>query len=111
VATADSRGELGVFIIRPKLGNVFPTLLTGCPPGQPLATCGAGTDNLGQFVTADAFFADVPPGHPYFVFIQKLRELRLSAGFTGGRDGGQFRPDAPVSRGQALVTAVRGFLP
>ncbi len=48
---------------------------------------------------AVARFNDVPAGHPYFQFIEAL----AAAGITGGCGGGNYCPDAPVTRGQMAV--------
>lgn len=48
---------------------------------------------------AVATFGDVPSTHPFFQFIEAL----AASGITGGCGGGNFCPDAPVTRGQAAV--------
>jgi hypothetical protein len=45
---------------------------------------------------AGASFADVPPTHPFFRFIEALAR----SGITSGCGGGNFCPDAPITRGQ-----------
>jgi hypothetical protein len=44
-------------------------------------------------------FADVPTGHPFFQFVEALAK----SGITGGCGGGNFCPDAPLTRGQMAV--------
>jgi S-layer family protein len=46
-----------------------------------------------------ATFADVPPGHPFFRFVEAL----AASGITSGCGGGNFCPDAPLTRGQMAV--------
>lgn len=106
-------GEMAVLIVRTKMGNVFPTVLSGCPTDQPIGSCGAGVDNFGLFVGATPFFSDVSPTSPYFACVQKLRELRISTGTGGDRagTGASFRTDDPLTRGQLLAFMVRAFLP
>jgi hypothetical protein len=48
---------------------------------------------------AVATFADVPVGHQQFRFIEAL----FASGITAGCGGGNFCPDAPVTRGQMAV--------
>ena len=48
---------------------------------------------------AGATFADVPVGHPFHRFVEAL----YASGITGGCGGGNFCPDAPVTRGQMAV--------
>jgi hypothetical protein len=43
-----------------------------------------------------ATFLDVPTTHPFFQFVEAL----AASGVTGGCGGGNFCPDAPVTRGQ-----------
>jgi hypothetical protein len=46
-----------------------------------------------------ASFSDVPLGHPLHRFVEAL----VAAGITGGCGGGNYCPDAPLSRGQMAV--------
>ena len=48
---------------------------------------------------ASATFSDVPASDPRFRFVEAL----VRAGITGGCGGGQYCPDAPVTRGQMAV--------
>ena len=48
---------------------------------------------------AAATFADVPVGHSQRPFIEAL----VAAGITGGCGGGNYCPDAPLTRGQMAV--------
>lgn len=49
--------------------------------------------------TTTPYFSDVPVTHPFFKFIQKLRDL----GVTSGCSANRFCPDDPVTRGQMAV--------
>jgi hypothetical protein len=49
--------------------------------------------------SATATFADVPVGHPFHRFVEAL----YASGITGGCGGGNYCPDAPVTRGQMAV--------
>ena len=46
-----------------------------------------------------ATFNDVPTGHPFFQYVEAL----ASSGITAGCGGGNFCPDAPLTRGQMAV--------
>ena len=46
-----------------------------------------------------ATFADVPVGHPFHRFVEAL----ATSGITGGCGGGNYCPDAPLTRGQMAV--------
>lgn len=48
---------------------------------------------------ATATFDDVPTNHPFFQFIEALG----ASGITGGCGGGNYCPDAPLTRGQMAV--------
>ena len=48
---------------------------------------------------AVATFADVPTSHIFFQFVEAL----AASGITGGCGGGNFCPDAPLTRGQMAV--------
>jgi len=46
-----------------------------------------------------ATFNDVPTSHPFFQYVEAL----AAAGITGGCGGGNYCPDAPLTRGQMAV--------
>lgn len=48
---------------------------------------------------SSATFGDVPTGHPFFQFIEALAD----SGITAGCGGGNYCPDAPLTRGQMAV--------
>ena len=54
---------------------------------------------------ATATFDDVPTTHPLFQFVEAL----VKAGVTGGCGGGNFCPNAPLTRGQMAVFLSRAL--
>lgn len=80
-----TRGQMAAFIVRARLG------LAG---GDPLA-----------FPSA-AFFGDVPGTHPFYGFVQKMRQLAVTSGCTAS----SYCPDSETTRGQMSVFIVRGLL-
>jgi hypothetical protein len=46
-----------------------------------------------------ASFGDVPTNHPFFPFVEAL----VASGITAGSGGGNYCPDAPLTRGQMAV--------
>jgi hypothetical protein len=52
-------------------------------------------------------FNDVPDTHPFFKYIQKLRELSITGGCNAAPP--LYCPDSPLTRGQMAVFLVRGF--
>jgi hypothetical protein len=53
--------------------------------------------------SAAPYFADVPSTHPYFKWIQKMKEL----GITLGCDAAHYCPDSLVTRGQMAAFIIR----
>jgi hypothetical protein len=51
------------------------------------------------------YFEDVPATHPFFAYIQKLREL----GITTGCGANLYCPDGWTTRGQMAVFLIRGL--
>lgn len=105
-----TRAQMAVFIIRAKMNNVFPTTLSGVPL---CLTQSCGTtygDNFGLFLPATAYFTDVPSINDpvfgdYYIFVQKLRELRI----TNGIGGGLFGPGINITRKEVATFVVRSF--
>ena len=101
---------MAVFIIRAKMNNVFPTTLSGVPL---CLTQSCGTtygDNFGLFLPATAYFTDVPSINDpafgdFYIFVQKLRELRI----TNGIGGGLFGPGLNITRKEVATFVVRSF--
>ena len=52
-------------------------------------------------------FRDVPAAHPFYSAVQRL----TAAGIVSGYADGTFRPDAPVTRGDAAKILVAAFYP
>lgn len=65
--------------------------------------------NVAPLYTVDGYFTDVPKSHWGFNAISLAKEARYIAGF----DDGTFRPDAPVSRAEAvkLILTALGYAP
>jgi hypothetical protein len=135
-----TRKDLAVFMIRAKMSNVFPSVLSGCsfqfvsgttsttstlfPPA--LTTSCATGDNFGLYTTGLQYFTDNPKvtGNDEYVFIQKMRELRITNGTSlgaanDGRNGiytrGVVSGPPPIGdpgnllRKQVATFMVRGF--
>jgi hypothetical protein len=134
-----NRRDLAAYMIRAKEGNVFASVLSGCafsvdtttPPTSTIfppaitSICDAG-DNFGLFVTGLPYFTDNLPVivNDWYVFIQKMRELRVTNGTslgpnTDGRNG-TYSPGTSVAvvapndpgallRKQVAVFMIRGF--
>jgi hypothetical protein len=83
----------------------------GCTTGPPSQYCPEDSITRGQMAVflvtslgstpnvCTGRFADVPIGHPFCGFIEKL----AAEGVTGGCTATNFCPDAPVTRGQMAV--------
>jgi hypothetical protein len=76
-----TRGQMAVFVIRAVLGDSFTF------PAEP-------------------YFTDAPSTHPFFKYIQKMRELGITTGCTATT----YCPDANVTRGEMAVFLIRGKL-
>jgi hypothetical protein len=80
-----------------------------------LLTGGTSNTSIGQVrifyqlqvspAPAVATFSDVPPSHDFFRFIEALAR----SGITSGCGGGNFCPDAPLTRGQMAVFLAIGL--
>ena len=62
-------------------------------------SCRLGWQRILSPTPAFATFADVPVGHPFHPFVEAL----VAAGITGGCGGGNYCPNASLSRGQMAV--------
>jgi len=83
----------------------------GCTPGPPPQFCPDDFITRGQMavflvtslgqspLSCSGRFADVPIGHPFCGFVERL----AATGITGGCGGGNFCPNDPVTRGQMAV--------
>lgn len=112
-----TRGEMAVFLMRAKMLSVFPmaaggaVATTACvPPGQSTTTL---SNVFGLAQGCNPYFSDVPNTHPFFAHIQKLRELRITAGTTLGDATtlATYRPNDTLTRQQLMVFVVRAFFP
>jgi hypothetical protein len=79
--SAVTRGIMSVLIIRSRFGVSIPTSYPTTP-----------------------YFTDVPAIHPYFPWIQKMKQLGITSGCTPTT----YCPDVPVTRGQMAVFIMRG---
>lgn len=79
-----TRGQMAVFLIRARLG------LTSADPFP---------------YTTGPYFGDVGAQHMFFPYIQKLKEL----GITAGCSATGYCPDASNTRGQMAVFVIRGL--
>ena len=98
-----NREEMAVFIIRAKMNNVFPTSLSG----GSVPTIAPYGDNF-KFFLQTPYFSDVPNSGntaDYYIYIQKMRELRI----TNGTTGSTFSPTANLTRDQIATFVVRAF--
>jgi hypothetical protein len=98
-----TRAQMSVFLIRAKMNNVFPTTLSGIPLAAPYG------DNFGYYQPPVAYFTDVtatdPVYGPYYLYIQKMRELRI----TNGTGGATFSPGNNLTRKEIATFVVRAF--
>jgi len=104
-----NRAQLAVFLIRAKMNNVFPTSLSGINIGG-----GASTpygDNFGLHTPSTPYFTDITATDPawgdYWIYIQKMRELRIANG--SGATGLLYLPGNPLTRKEIAVFVVRAF--
>jgi len=98
-----TRAQMAVFLIRAKMNNVFPTTLSGLQLSSPYG------DNFGVFTPTSPYFSDVsssdPVYGPYALYIQKMRELRI----TNGTTGSTFSPGNNLTRKEIATFVVRAF--
>jgi len=105
-----TRAQMAVFIIRAKMNNVFPTTLSGVPLCITQSCTTTYGDNFGLFLPSTAYFTDAPSQSDpvygdYYIFIQKLRELRI----TNGIGGGLFGSGLNITRKEVATFVVRSF--
>ncbi len=105
-----TRGQMAVFLIRAKMSNVYPSVISGCPTPQAPACPGiVGGDNFGLTVGVMPYFSDVTATNPFFVYIQKMYELRISNGTAPVPSAPAYSDGANLPRGQLLVFLIRAF--
>lgn len=85
------RNQMAVFVVRSMLGNP-------CPSNTPCST--------GFTYTATPYFTDVASTDVYFPYIQKLKDLGITAGCTATT----FCSNQTITRAEAAVFLVRGKL-
>jgi len=114
-----TRVQMAIFLIRAKMSNVYPTSLSGIPVNLTAASpCGGAAygDCFGLFTPAQAYFTDCTSsscgnsggaGGQAYIYVQKMRELRIT---NGTNTGGTFSPDQPLTRGEIATFVVRAFL-
>jgi hypothetical protein len=116
-----TRGEMAVFVIRAKMNNVFPTTLSGIPLsgiyGDNFGTFlgvnpnGVAIGPTGTFATGQ-YFQDVPTTDGFFLYIQKMRELRITNGTLPGGTcptGPCYGPATNITRQELATFIVRAF--
>ncbi len=100
-----TRAQMAVFLVRAKMNNVFPTELSG----NAIPTAAPYGDNFGTFLPPVPYFSDVtatdPVYGPYYIYIQKMRELRI----TNGTGGVTFSPGNNLTRKEIATFIVRAF--
>jgi len=98
-----TRAQMAVFLIRAKMDNVFPTTLSGIPLASPYG------DNFGNYLPPVPYFSDVTASDPvfgqYYIYIQKMRELRI----TNGTGGVTYSPGNNLTRKEIATFIVRAF--
>ncbi len=105
-----TRGQMAVFLVRAKMSNVYPSVISGCPTPQAPACPGvAGGDNFGLTVGTTPYFSDVTATNAFFVYIQKMYELRISNGTNPVPGAPAYSDTANLQRGQLLTFIVRAF--
>jgi hypothetical protein len=105
-----TRGEMAVFLIRAKFNNVYPSVISGCPSPQTPGCPGVvGGDNFGLTVGVNPYFSDVTADNPFFVYIQKMYEMRITNGTAPAPAVPVYSPTSTLTRGETLVFVIRSF--
>jgi len=105
-----TRGQMAVFLIRAKMSNVYPSVISGCPSPQAPACPGiTGGDNFGLTVGTTPYFTDVNATNAFFVYIQKMYELRISNGTAPVPASPVYSDTATLTRGELLTFIIRAF--
>ena len=110
-----NRAQMAVFLVRAKMNNVYPSVISGCPQPQAPACPGiTGGDNFGLTVGTSPYFADATaaagdPFAPYFLYIQKMYELRITNGVVPPPGAPLYGPGQTLTKGQILTFVVRAF--
>ena len=117
---AVTRGQMAVFVIRAKMNNVFPTSLSGVPLQAPYGDnftlfLGQNPQAVPGAFSAGVYFADVPTTNQFFIYIQKMRELRITNGTLPNADpttpcaGPCYSPNLSITRQEVATFIVRAF--
>jgi hypothetical protein len=89
---------------------VYPSVISGCPTPQTPGCPGvAGGDNFGLTVTKTPYFSDVDATNAFFVYIQKMYELRITNGTNPMPGAPAYSPNSTLTRGETLVFIIRAF--
>jgi hypothetical protein len=80
-----TRGQMAAFLVRARLGI-------------------QASDSFSS--TTTPYFLDVPSNHPFFGYIQKMKDLGITSGVTATTYG----PDDPNTRGQMAVFLIRSLI-
>ena len=105
-----TRGQMAVFLVRAKMSNVYPSVISGCPTPQAPACPGiAGGDNFGLTVGTTPYFSDVTATNAFFVYIQKMYELRITNGVNPVPGAPAYGDLQNLTRGKLLTFVVRAF--
>jgi hypothetical protein len=97
-----TRAQMAAFIIRAKMSNVFPTTLSGALAAVIGAPYG---DSFGPFTAFGPYFSDEPASDPFFPYIQKMRELRI----TNGTGSSAYSPNNTLTRQEIATFIMRAF--
>jgi acyl-coenzyme A thioesterase PaaI-like protein len=105
-----TRGQMAVFLVRAKFSNVYPSVISGCPTPQAPACPGiSGGDNFGLTVGVTPYFSDVTATNSFFLYIQKMYELRITNGINAVPGAPAYGDTQTLTRGQLLTFIVRAF--
>ena len=105
-----TRGQMAVFLVRAKFSNVYPSVISGCPTPQAPACPGiAGGDNFGLTVGMTPYFSDVTATNAFFVYIQKMYELRITNGTNPVPGAPAYSDTSNLKRGELLTFIIRAF--
>jgi len=92
---AVTRGSTAVFIVR----SLYVSL-----GGSSLPYDG-NSNPSGWFYPTTPYFTDVPPTHIFFPYIQKMKELGITAGCTAT----EYCPDLSIKNGEIAVFTIRAW--
>ena len=86
-----TRGQMAAFLIRAKVGGAGAPITGG---------------SIESAYPVSPFFVDVPTSHPFFPFVQKIKQLGVTYGCTEA----QYCADGLTRRGEAAAFVTRSFL-